>query len=36
LPAGLLARFGALEDARTLLSALHFLAPWSLASEQAR
>jgi hypothetical protein len=36
LPAALLARFGALEDARTLLSALHFLAPWSLASEQAR
>jgi hypothetical protein len=36
LPGALLARFGALEDARTLLSTLRFLAPWSVACEQAR
>jgi hypothetical protein len=36
LPAALLERFGALEDARTLTSALTFLAPWSVAAEQAR
>jgi len=36
LPGALLARFGALEDARTLLATLRFLAPWSVASEQAR
>jgi hypothetical protein len=35
LPAGLLARFGELQDSRTLVSALRFFGPWSVAAEQA-
>jgi hypothetical protein len=36
LPGALLARFGAREDAGTLAAVLRFLAPWSVATEQAR